>query len=174
VKPGAAAHAVTWAAATRNKMKERDQMNDQVHDELLTEMTPAPPVRHSYFEPLYDRVLVRRFTEDIQPQGGVIIPDAAKEQPLEGEVLAVGPGRRNEAGEFTPSGALLVKFGDHVLFGKYAGTEIKIDGEELLVMREEEILGVTERASDAKYKHPSVTALDDAIAELARVKPEVS
>ena len=70
-------------------------MNDQVHDELLTEMTPAPPVRHSYFEPLYDRVLVRRFTEDIQPQGGVIIPDAAKEQPLEGEVLAVGPGRRN-------------------------------------------------------------------------------
>ncbi len=94
------------------------------------------------FEPLYDRILVRRTEEAATPTGGIIIPDAAKEKPLEGLVLAAGQGKRNEAGEFTAAGALVVKPGDTVLFGKYAGAEIKLDGEELLIMREEEVLGV--------------------------------
>ncbi len=89
--------------------------------------------------PLYDRIVVRRIEESETTRGGIIIPDSAKDKPQEGEVIAVGKGKQNEKGEVTP---LQVKKGDRILFGKYAGTEIKIDGEELLIMREEEVLGV--------------------------------
>ena len=92
--------------------------------------------------PLYDRILVRRVEEKETTKGGIIIPDTAKERPLEGQVLAVGSGKRLEDGTVV---ALDVKAGDRVLFGKYAGTEIKIDGVEHLILREEEILGVIEK-----------------------------
>ena len=91
--------------------------------------------------PLGDRILVRRVEEVEKTRGGIIIPDSAKERPLEGKVIAVGAGKRNEQGEIV---ALDVKAGDRVLFGKYAGTEIKVDGVEQVILREEEILGVIE------------------------------
>ena len=91
------------------------------------------------FRPLHDRVVVRRLDGEEKTKGGIIIPDTAKEKPQEGEIVAVGPGGRDEAGKLTP---LDVKKGDRVLFGKYSGTEIKIDGDEFLMMREEDILGV--------------------------------
>jgi chaperonin GroES len=93
------------------------------------------------FRPLHDRVLVRRIEEDIKTLGGIIVPDTAKEKPMQGEVIAVGPGARDEAGKLVP---LEVKHGDHVLFGKWSGTEVKIDGEELLIMKESDILGIVE------------------------------
>ena len=96
--------------------------------------------------PLHDRVIVRRIEEGEQVRGGIIIPDTAKEKPQEGEVVAVGEGKYKEDGVRQ---ALDVKEGDRVLFGKYSGSEIKIDGEELLIMREDEILGVIERAGAA-------------------------
>lgn len=89
--------------------------------------------------PLHDRVLVKRFNEEERSKGGIIIPDTAKEKPIQGEIIAVGQGRVTEEGKLRP---LDVKKGDRILFGKYAGTEIKIDGEEFLMMREEDILGV--------------------------------
>ena len=89
--------------------------------------------------PLHDRILVRRVEESETTRGGLIIPDSAKDKPQEGEVIAAGKGKQNEKGEISP---LQVKNGDRILFGKYAGTEIKIDGEELLIMREEEVLGI--------------------------------
>jgi chaperonin GroES len=89
--------------------------------------------------PLHDRVLVKRFGEEERSKGGIIIPDTAKEKPIQGEVIAVGQGRVAEDGKIRP---LDVKRGDRILFGKYAGTEIKIDGDEYLMMREEDILGV--------------------------------
>lgn len=89
--------------------------------------------------PLHDRVLVKRFSEEERSKGGIIIPDTAKEKPIQGEVIAVGQGRITEDGKVRP---LDVKKGDRILFGKYAGTEIKIDGDEYLMMREEDILGV--------------------------------
>ena len=89
--------------------------------------------------PLHDRVLVKRFNEEEKSKGGIIIPDTAKEKPIQGEIIAVGHGRVTEDGKVRP---LDVKKGDRVLFGKYAGTEIKIDGDEFLMMREEDILGV--------------------------------
>ena len=91
------------------------------------------------FRPLHDRVLVRRIDAEEKTKGGIIIPDTAKEKPIQGEIIAVGQGRIAEDGKIRP---LDVKKGDRVLFGKYAGTEIKIDGEEFLMMREEDILGV--------------------------------
>jgi chaperonin GroES len=93
------------------------------------------------FRPLQDRVLVRRLEQDERTAGGIIIPDTAKEKPMEGEVLAVGPGIRGEDGEVR---ALDVKAGDKILFGKWSGTEIKIDGEDLIIMKESDILGVIE------------------------------
>jgi chaperonin GroES len=93
----------------------------------------------SSVRPLHDRVLVKRFSEEEKSKGGIIIPDTAKEKPIQGEIIAVGQGRVSEEGKVRP---LDVKKGDRVLFGKYAGTEIKIDGEELLMMREEDILGI--------------------------------
>jgi chaperonin GroES len=89
--------------------------------------------------PLHDRVLVKRFTEEERSKGGIIIPDTAKEKPIQGEIIAVGSGRIGEDGKIR---ALDVKKGDKILFGKYAGTEIKIEGDEFLMMREEDILGV--------------------------------
>ena len=93
--------------------------------------------------PLHDRVILRRIEEGEQVRGGIIIPDSAKEKPQEGEVIAVGEGKRREDGERQP---LDVKAGDRVLFGKYSGSEIKLDGEEFLIMREDEILGIIQRA----------------------------
>ncbi|GAJ28867.1 molecular chaperone GroES [Acidomonas methanolica] len=91
------------------------------------------------FRPLHDRVVVRRLTGEEKTKGGIIIPDTAKEKPMEGEVISVGPGARNEQGQIV---ALDVKAGDRVLFGKWSGTEVKIDGEELLIMKESDIMGV--------------------------------
>ena len=92
--------------------------------------------------PLYDRILVRRVAEEEKTKGGIIIPDTAKEKPSEGEVVAVGSGKVNEKGELR---ALEVKEGDRILFGKYSGNEIKIDGDELIILREDEVLGVIEK-----------------------------
>jgi chaperonin GroES len=91
------------------------------------------------FRPLHDRVVVRRLTAEEKTAGGIIIPDTAKEKPMEGEVIAVGPGARNEQGALVP---LDVKAGDKILFGKWSGTEVKLDGEELLIMKESDIMGI--------------------------------
>ena len=99
------------------------------------------------FRPLHDRVVVRRIDEDERTKGGIIIPDTAKEKPQQGEVIAVGPGGRDEKGMVLP---LDVRAGDRVLFGKWSGTEVKIDGEELLIMKESDILGVLEGAVSKK------------------------
>jgi chaperonin GroES len=101
------------------------------------------------FRPLHDRVVVRRIEGEEKTKGGIIIPDTAKEKPQEGEVIAVGPGARDESGKLVP---LDVKAGDRVLFGKWSGTEVKIDGEDLLIMKESDIMGVIEGASAAKKK----------------------
>ena len=93
------------------------------------------------FRPLHDRVVVRRVDAEEKTKGGIIIPDTAKEKPQEGEVVAVGPGARDEAGKLVP---VDLKAGDRVLFGKWSGTEVKIDGEELLIMKESDIMGVLE------------------------------
>jgi chaperonin GroES len=98
------------------------------------------------FRPLHDRVVVRRITAEEKTAGGIIIPDTAKEKPQEGEVVAVGPGARNEQGQIV---ALDVKAGDRVLFGKWSGTEVKVGGEVLLVMKESDIIGIVETATAA-------------------------
>jgi chaperonin GroES len=99
------------------------------------------------FRPLHDRVVVRRVEEDTKTNGGIIIPDTAQEKPMQGEVIAVGPGGRDEAAKLIPIG---VKVGEVVLFGKWSGTEVKIDGEELLVMKESDIMGVIEGRAAVK------------------------
>ncbi len=99
------------------------------------------------FRPLHDRVVVRRITAEEKTAGGIIIPDTAREKPQEGEVLAVGAGARNEAGQIV---ALDVKAGDRVLFGKWSGTEVKLDGEDLLIMKESDIMGIVEGAAAVK------------------------
>ena len=101
------------------------------------------------FRPLHDRVLVRRVETEARTAGGIIIPDTAKEKPMEGEVIAVGPGARNEAGQLV---ALDVKAGDKILFGKWSGTEVKLDGEELLIMKESDIMGIITGTASAKKK----------------------
>jgi len=93
------------------------------------------------FKPLQDRVLIRRLDQDDKTAGGIIIPDTAKEKPMEGEVIAAGPGVRGDDGTLHP---LDVKIGDRVLFGKWSGTEVKIDGEDLVIMKESDVLGVIE------------------------------
>jgi len=95
--------------------------------------------KHTTLHPLHDRVLVRRIEDEPARRGGIIIPDSAKEKPQEGKVIAVGKGRVSEAGKKTP---LDVKAGDRVLFGKYSGSEVKLNGEELLIMKEEDVLGI--------------------------------
>ena len=99
------------------------------------------------FRPLHDRVLVRRVEQDQKTSGGIIIPDTAQEKPMEGEIIAVGAGHKNEDGKVSP---LDVKAGDFVLFGKWSGTEIKVDGEDLLIMKESDILGVIEKSVSKK------------------------
>ena len=99
------------------------------------------------FRPLGDRVLVRRVEEEEKTKGGIIIPDSAKEKPQEGEVLAVGPGARDETGKIQP---LDVKAGDRILFGKWSGTEIKLDGVEYLIMKESDIMGILEGSAAMK------------------------
>ena len=101
------------------------------------------------FRPLHDRVVIRRLEEDEKTAGGIIIPDSAKEKPMQGQVLAVGPGSRNEKGEVAP---LDVKAGDTVLFGKWSGTEVRIDGEDVLIMKESDVMGVIEGKSAARKK----------------------
>ena len=93
------------------------------------------------FRPLGDRVLVKRVEEETKTKGGIIIPDTAKEKPQEGEVVAVGPGGRNDKGDIV---ALDVKAGDRILFGKWSGTEVKVDGQDLLIMKESDVLGIVE------------------------------
>ncbi len=101
------------------------------------------------FRPLHDRVVVRRIDAEEKTTGGIIIPDTAKEKPMEGEVIAAGPGARNEQGQLV---ALDVKQGDRILFGKWSGTEVKIDGEELLIMKETDIMGIIETGAASKRK----------------------
>jgi chaperonin GroES len=101
------------------------------------------------FRPLHDRVVVRRVDAELKTAGGIIIPDTVQEKPQQGEIVAVGPGGRNEKGELV---ALDVKAGDRVLFGKWSGTEVKIDGEDLLIMKESDIMGVLEGAAAAGGK----------------------
>jgi len=120
---------------------------DVVHDDPLTTKKFAKNTslwrkeRGMKIRPLQDRIIVKRIAEEEKTKGGLIIPDTAKEKPQEGKVIAVGKGKVNEDGKVTP---LDVKAGDRVLFGKYAGQEIKVDGEEHLIMREDDILGVIE------------------------------
>ncbi len=99
------------------------------------------------FRPLHDRVLVRRLDDDEMTSGGIIIPDTAKEKPMEGEIIAAGSGAKNDKGEVTP---LDVKAGDRILFGKWSGTEVKIDGEELIIMKESDVLGIIEDGAEVK------------------------
>ena len=100
------------------------------------------------FRPLHDRVVVRRLEGETKTSGGIIIPDTAKEKPSEGEIIAVGPGGRDESGKLVP---IDLKVGDRILFGKWSGTEVKIDGEELLIMKESDVMGVIEgQAKPAK------------------------
>ena len=99
------------------------------------------------FKPLHDRVLVRRVESDVKTAGGIIIPDTAQEKPMEGEIISVGSGIRAEDGSVTP---LDVKAGDRVLFGKWSGTEIKLDGEDLLIMKESDVLGIIEAGKKKK------------------------
>ena len=99
------------------------------------------------FRPLHDRVLIKRVKEEEKTRGGIIIPETAQEKPQEGEVVAVGPGARDEDGERIP---LDVKVGDRILFGKWSGTEVKIDGEELLIMKESDIMGIVEAKKSKK------------------------
>ena len=99
------------------------------------------------FRPLHDRVLIRRVEAEEKTAGGIIIPDTAKEKPMEGEVVAVGPGARDESGKVQ---ALDVKAGDRVLFGKWSGTEIKLDGEDLIIMKESDIMGIVDQSAARK------------------------
>ena len=101
------------------------------------------------FRPLHDRVVIRRLNAEEKTAGGIIIPDTAQEKPMEGEVVAVGPGARNEQGQIV---ALEVRAGDRILFGKWSGTEVKLDGEELLIMKESDIMGVIEGSPAIRKK----------------------
>src|SRR3970040_36316 len=98
------------------------------------------------FRPLHDRVLIRPLEQDAKTKGGIIIPDTAKEKPVEGKVVAVGPGARDETGKLHP---LDIKVGDRVLYGKWSGTEVKVDGEDLLIVKESDVLGVIEETKAA-------------------------
>ena len=110
---------------------------------LSSDQTTEPPkgnvMAKSRFRPLHDRVVVKRIDAEAKTKGGIIIPDTAKEKPSQGEITAVGPGGRDESGKLI---AIDVKIGDRVLFGKWSGTEVKLDGEELLIMKESDIMGV--------------------------------
>jgi chaperonin GroES len=115
--------------------------------DLLTSIELIKEGKSMNFRPLHDRVLVRRIEADEKTAGGIIIPDTAKEKPSQGEVIAVGPGGRDETGKLIP---IDIKSGDRVLFGKWSGTEVKIDGEDLMIMKEGDILGVIDEPSKAR------------------------
>jgi chaperonin GroES len=117
--------------------------------QLKTEMVQKLRRTAMKFRPLHDRVVVKRIDAEQKTAGGIIIPDSAQEKPSQGEVIAVGPGGRDENGKLTP---IDVKVGDVVLFGKWSGTEVKIDGEDLLIMKESDIMGVLEGVSASKKK----------------------
>jgi chaperonin GroES len=106
---------------------------------VTTQPKQGNPMSKSKFRPLHDRVVVKRLDAEEKTKGGIIIPDTAQEKPSQGQVVAVGPGGRDESGKLTP---IDLKVGDKVLFGKWSGTEIKLDGEELLIMKESDIMGV--------------------------------
>ena len=116
------------------------------------------------FRPLHDRVVVRRIEQQEKTAGGIIIPDTAKEKPMEGEIIAVGPGGRDENGKLIP---IDLKPGDRILFGKWSGTEVKIDGEELLIMKESDIMGVIEgsrrRQEEGRLTRPDADPIKNAI-----------
>jgi chaperonin GroES len=113
-----------------------------------------PGAKSMKFRPLHDRVVIRRIEGEEKTKGGIIIPDTAKEKPQEGEVIAAGPGARDESGKLVP---LDVKAGDRVLFGKWSGTEVKIDGDDLLIMKESDVMGVIEGASATKKEGGSAS-----------------
>ncbi|MER9138672.1 co-chaperone GroES [Mesorhizobium sp. M0047] len=113
------------------------------------------------FRPLHDRVVIRRAEGDIKSKGGIIIPDNAKEKPAEGEVIAVGPGARDENGALVP---LDVKAGDFILFGKWSGTEVKIDGEDLLIMKEADIMGVIDKSETGVIDKSETGVIDKSAA----------
>jgi chaperonin GroES len=113
--------------------------SDQLSSNRSEETPSGDVMAKSKFRPLHDRVVVKRIDAEEKTKGGIIIPDTAKEKPSQGEVTAVGPGGRDEAGKLIP---IDIKVGDRVLFGKWSGTEIKLDGEELLIMKESDIMGV--------------------------------
>ena len=108
-----------------------------------------PEEHYVKFRPLHDRVVVKRITADEKTAGGIIIPDTAQEKPSQGEIVAVGPGGRDEAGKLIP---IDLKVGDVILFGKWSGTEVKINGEDLLIMKESDVMGVIEGGASAKKK----------------------
>src|SRR5580692_11321728 len=108
-----------------------------------------PGAKLMKFRPLHDRIVIRRIEGEEKTKGGIIIPDTAKEKPQEGEVIAVGPGARDESGKLVP---LDLKAGDRILFGKWSGTEVKIDGEELLIMKESDVMGVVEGVPSTSKK----------------------
>jgi chaperonin GroES len=116
------------------------------------------------FRPLHDRVVVRRVDAEEKTAGGIIIPDTAKEKPQQGEVLAAGPGKRDESGKLIP---LDVKEGDQILFGKWSGTEVKVDGEDLLIMKEDDIMGVVEGTAQSKTSGSSARKVGAIAAVLA-------
>jgi chaperonin GroES len=130
-QPSAAEFGLSQQSFSQSKLKQARHGGKGVR-RMATKLTP-----------LHDRIVIRRVEEAETTRGGIIIPDSAKDKPQEGEVISVGRGKSNDKGEVFP---LVVKAGDRVLFGKYAGTEIKIDGEDFLIMREEEVLGVLEGA----------------------------
>ena len=120
------------------------------------------------FRPLHDRVVVRRLTAEEKTAGGIIIPGTAQEKPMEGEVVATGPGSRDESGVLVP---LTVQEGDHVLFGKWSGTEVKLGGEELLIMKESDIMGITQSAAPAPAPKAAKPA---AVKEVAKPAPKAA
>jgi len=113
--------------------------SDPLSTDLNSEPAKGNLMSKSKFRPLHDRVVVKRIDAEAKTKGGIIIPDTAKEKPSQGEITAVGPGGRDEAGKLIP---IDIKVGDRVLFGKWSGTEVKLDGEELLIMKESDIMGV--------------------------------
>src|ERR1700709_1350073 len=119
------------------------------HPDLKTSPPKGKPMANSKFRPLHDRVVVKRIDAEEKTKGGIIIPDSAKEKPSQGEITAIGPGGRDEAGKLIP---IDLKVGDRVLFGKWSGTEVKLDGQELLIMKESDIMGVLTDMPAAKKK----------------------
>jgi chaperonin GroES len=124
-----------WTAGTNRRLADRMSAAPSCDKQPLEGI----PMAKTNFRPLHDRVLVKRVDAETKTKGGIIIPDSAKEKPSQGEIVAVGPGGRDEAGKLIP---IDLKVGDRVLFGKWSGTEIKLDGQELLIMKESDIMGV--------------------------------